>query len=225
MPVKTDLLVKRIAIFISICILCVPAFAQNLANRKELSHYVFPEFVQGAVLKKSGERYTTRLNYNSLTQEMIFEEGGKKLALAQPEAIDTVFAGDKKFVPAGTGFYEVATVTPVQIYIRHKCQVTPPGTEAGFGGTSQTSASHAVNTLMRSGRAFALKLPDGYQVTPQTEYWLKSGKQMQRISNLKQLQKAFPGKSDAIAAYARQHKISFLHPDDVIKLVEYCNTL
>jgi hypothetical protein len=40
------------------------------------------------------------LNYNSLTEEMIFENNGKKLAIGKGELelVDTVFIKDRKFV-------------------------------------------------------------------------------------------------------------------------------
>lgn len=182
-------------------------------------------FTEGMVLKKSGEKNKVLLNYNSLTQEMIFEQTGKKLALAQPETIDTVYITDKKFIPAPKGFYEVAVGDEVKLYIQHKCRVTPPGTEAGFDGTSQTSASHSVNNLIDSGGAFALKLPDGFIISPEAEYWIKSDKEFYKATNVKQVQKAFPGKSDEITAFARKNKINFSKPDDVIKVVEFCNSI
>lgn len=72
-------------------------FAQNEKNI--LSHYLFPEFIQGQVRLKSGTITESRLNYNALTEEMIFENNGKHLAIAKPESIDTIYIQGKKFIP------------------------------------------------------------------------------------------------------------------------------
>ena len=47
-------------------------YAQPELQGKELFHYVFPDFVQGTVKLKSGERHEAILEYNSITEEMIF---------------------------------------------------------------------------------------------------------------------------------------------------------
>ncbi|MEJ7829931.1 MAG: hypothetical protein WKF91_17110 [Segetibacter sp.] len=94
--------------------------AQVEINRKELSHYFFPAFIEGTVKKKSGEISKTLLNYNTITQEMIFQEAGTNLALDKIETINTVYLKSKTFVPAGKVFYEVATYTLVALYIQYK---------------------------------------------------------------------------------------------------------
>lgn len=63
------------------------------------------------------------LNYNSITQEMIFLQNGAYLALGQLENIDTVYIAVRKFTPVKDVFYEVATETPVPLLINHKCKV------------------------------------------------------------------------------------------------------
>lgn len=39
---------------------------------KDISHYLFPEFVQGVVLMKSGQKNPAMLNFNAATEEMGF---------------------------------------------------------------------------------------------------------------------------------------------------------
>ena len=51
-------------------------------QKVEIYHYVFPEFRKGTVLMKSGTKNEAMLNYNALTDEMIFDQNGKKLAMA-----------------------------------------------------------------------------------------------------------------------------------------------
>lgn len=189
---------------------------------KELFHYVFPVFTEGTVKMKSGEMHKATLNYNTITEEMIFDQAGQKMALDQIETIDTVYIENKKFVPAGEVFYEMATNTPVALFIQHKSDVIPPGSNTGFG-TSQTSAITNISTIKNSGSLYQLKLPDDFQLVSKTIYWLKKNNNYYVIKNTKDVQDRFPEKAGAIKDFAKANKISFKNEDDVVKLIRFSN--
>ncbi|MGD6771263.1 hypothetical protein VQ049_13120, partial [Staphylococcus arlettae] len=46
-----------------------------------LTHYVFDQFQKGKIFFKSGSTQEVSLNYNTLTAEMVYEDGGKYLAI------------------------------------------------------------------------------------------------------------------------------------------------
>ena len=196
--------------------------AQSNDTPKQLTQYLFPAFTEGAVLQKSGAVTKTQLNYNTLTQEMIFKQGDQFLALDRIWEIDTVFLNNKKFIPGDNMFYEVGTKTPVALFIQYSSDIIPPGNETGFG-KSQTSAVTNVTDLKRSGRAYALSLPDEYSFQNKTTYFLKKDGSNILVTNLKDVKKAFAGKEALIDDYAKKNKVSFKKNDDIIKLIEFCN--
>ncbi|MBC7426045.1 MAG: hypothetical protein H7321_05870 [Bacteroidia bacterium] len=191
---------------------------------KEFYHYVFPDFTEGTVKKKSGEIVKTLLNYNTITEEMIFQQAGTFRAFDNAERIDTVYIQNKKFVPAGMIFYEVATCTPVALFIRHQTEIVSPGNNTGFG-TTQTAAISNLNSLHRSGDAYQLKLPDDFKLTSRTEYLLKKNGNYNYINvkNFKQVETVFSEKAALIKDYVKTNKLSFNKSEDVIKLILYCN--
>ena len=65
---------KHIYCILIFGLMSISSYAQP--KFKEVSHYLFPEFTQGVVLMKDGGKNETLLNYNSLTEEMIFENKG-----------------------------------------------------------------------------------------------------------------------------------------------------
>jgi hypothetical protein len=197
--------------------------AQSEVAGVKLSHYLFPGFVEGTVKQKSGEINRAQLNYNLLTEEMIFEQAGQQMALDKTENIDTVYLSDKKFIPVGNVFYEVATNTPIALFIQHKSKIIPPGNETGLG-SSQTSAITNVADLKSAGLAYRLKLPDDYKLMSQSVYWIRKGENFMSIKNLKEVQNFFPAKADAIKSFAKENKISFKNPEDVTKLIVFCNS-
>lgn len=196
--------------------------AQDEAGVKVLFHYLFTQFTEGTVKQKSGETNKASLNYNTITQEMIFEQGDQQMALDKTENIDTVFIQPKKFIPVGKVFYEVATNTPVALFIQYQTDIIPPGNETGFG-KSETGAITSVSDLKSSGKLYKLKLPDDYKLISKTRYWLKKDDKYISLKNAKDLKNIFPEKAVAIKDYLKTNKANFKNIDDVIKLIEFCN--
>ena len=98
-----------------------------------MNHYIFPEFTQGVVLMKNGIRNEALLNYNSLTEQMIFEKKGKKLAIGMNELgfVDTVFVKDRKFIALNGVFVELLSQSKWDLYIEHECKMEEHGKSSG----------------------------------------------------------------------------------------------
>ena len=163
------------------------------------------------------------LNYNTLTQEMVFKQGEQYLAIADPVSVDTIFLNGEKFIYANNLFYEVGVNAPVSLYIQHASDIISSGTETGFGKT-QTSAANGLTDLKSSGKAYSLSLTNEYSIRNKTNYFLKKDGNFIAVNNLKSVKKIFPEKEAAIDVYAKQNKISFKDRDDVIKLIEFSNS-
>jgi len=214
---------KKLILTILPAFLFCGLFAQQDQNVKQLTQYLFPDFREGRVLQKSGTVTKTMLNYNTLTQEMIFIQGDQYLALDKIWDIDTVFFNNKKFVPGDNMFYEVGTNTLTALLIQHTTDIIPPGNETGYG-KSQTSAITNVTDLKRSGRAYALSLPDEYAFKDKTIYLLKKDGNFIPVKNIKDVKKVFTGKENLIDTYTKTNKVSFKKDEDVVKLIEFCNS-
>lgn len=197
------------------------SFAQS--KTVELSHYIFPEFIQGVVLMKSGEKVKTLLNYNSLTEEMVYIDKGIKLAIADKSftTIDTVFIRDKKFVLIKNKFFESIYHSKFDLFIEHKCFVNSPGKPAAYGGTSQTSSSTSYSSIFSEGMKLELKLPDGYEVQPYSCYWIKKNETFRMFKNIRQLKNLYPTKKDLYNAYVKEHDVEFNNKESIIRLIEY----
>jgi hypothetical protein len=199
----------------------LPVMSQK--EDKVISHYLFPSFSIGNIKLKTGLSKDIMLNYNSLTEEMIFESNGKKLALANPESVDTISIWGKKFIPAGKVFYEILEALPVSLYAHHLCRLTPPGKPSGYGGTSETSSIKSTSTIYLSGGVYEMKLPEDYKIEAYSEFILKKGNEYFKAYNAKQVIKCFPGKKDAIKEFIKMNKTSFKKEEDVRSLIKFCN--
>ena len=208
---------KRIILLFAFYFSVSCLFAQNT-----ITQYLFPQFSEGTVMKKSGEIVKALMNYNTLTQEMIFKQNEQFLALDQVETVDTVYILNSAFIPVNNMFYEVAVKAPVGLYVQYQTIIIPPGNETGFG-QSQTTAITNISDLKNSGKAYALKLPDEYKLRSETGFFLKQGDKFINIRNAKDVKNVFSSKADAINTYLKSNKINFKNKDDVAKLVEFCN--
>ncbi len=176
----------------------------------------------GVIKKKSGQLAHLPLNYNTITEEMIFIRDTEKLAIFNLAEIDTVYLGGRLFVPVEKAFYEKATNTPVALYVQHKNGVLPPGSNVGYGMTSESGSVSDLSGVIGSTQLYKLKLPDGYKLVSHNSYWInKDGRYI--TASLKKLQSIFPAKAAAIKDYAKTNNIKFDKQADMVKLIVFCN--
>ncbi len=211
----------RRKVFIALLTLCTHSMlAQEVNEPVKLSHYVFNEFTPGTLKMKSGETHNQLLNYNILTNEMIFNNNGKYLAIASPENVDTVYINDRKFIPANNKFYEVLINSQMPLLLEFTATIREPGAPTGYGGTSSTTATTTFKSLVNSGGAYNLKLPDGYKVIPEYVYWIRKDGEEEKFNNQKQLAKIFPDKKDIIKDLIKKNDINFSKKEEVIMLIK-----
>ncbi|MFT4537509.1 MAG: hypothetical protein ACI9P5_004894 [Saprospiraceae bacterium] len=193
----------------------------------EKGHYLFLEFTPGAVLMKSGVRNEASLNYNRGTEEMIFEKNGKKLAIAKGDVlnIDTVFIGDRKMVVVDTKLVELLDHSKWQLFIEHRCKVREKGREAGFGGTSETSAIKSHGSISAIAGLYELDLPSNFKIEPYTQYWLGRNGDVKKFVNLKALRKQYKSKNSMFKAYVKEHDVKYDNLDDVVQLIKYLEAI
>jgi hypothetical protein len=188
------------------------------------SHYIFPEFLKGTILMKSGIKNEALLNYNSLSEEMVFDNKGTKLALGQPELIDTIFINGRRFFLMDKKFVELVYKSKYALCVEHKCNIKDPGKPAGYGGTSQTSATTSYSSYLSGGQVYGLKLPTGIETEPYIEYWLiKDGKQS-KFLNIRQLSKLFSEKEDKVKEYTKKNDVKFNNQESLVGFIKFLET-
>lgn len=188
-----------------------------------VSHYLLPAFVKGTVKMKDGRTEIAMMDYNKLTEEMIFDRDGTKLALDSLGKIDTVYLDTHTFVPHDKVFYEVLVKGKVSLFEQEKCNLLAAGNPAGYGGTTETGVSRSVSMLTNSGRAYMLHLPRDYHVTDASQFWIRKDGNFYKANNASQISKVFPEKSKEIRQFIKEHNLDLKNPVDVVKLIVKCN--
>jgi hypothetical protein len=215
---------KRVIYLLIFGLSLTKSFSQ--ANVMELSHYILPEFTKGIVLMKSGVKNEALLNYNLLTEEMIFENKGKKLAIggSELELVDTVYIKDRKFVTLNNKFVELLYHSKCDLYSENKCSMKEPGKPSAYGGTSETTAATSYSSVYSGGIAYDLKLPDGYVTKPYSYYWLKKDGELNKFVNMRQLMKLYGDKEALFKAYVKKQDVKFNNQESIVQLVKYLET-
>ncbi|MFA5463835.1 MAG: hypothetical protein WC265_07145 [Dysgonamonadaceae bacterium] len=195
--------------------------AQETVN---LSHYLFPDFQPGVVLMKNGVRNNVKLNYNAASEEMVFDENGKILAIDEAvlPQVDTVFIADEKFIRMNNKFVKIIINEPeIDLFVEHKCRLIPPGKPVAYGGTSQTSSITSYSSIMSDGRVYNLKLPDDYKIIPYNVFWLNRNGKLQSFSNLGQLKKIYRDKKKLIGDYLKENEVKLSNEKSVSDAINY----
>lgn len=187
----------------------------------EVSHYLFPEFTKGTVLMKTGVKNEALLNYNSITEEMIFENKGAKLALSQLNQIDTVYIMNRKFVVLNTIFVEQVYRSKYTLYAQHCCSIKDPGKPAAYGGTSQTSATTTYSSYLSGGQVYELNLPEGIETKPFIDYWIGINGNNTKFLTTRQLSKLFGKNSELAKEYLKKHEVKITDEKSLIDFIKY----
>jgi hypothetical protein len=211
---------RKLACLGILIILGMRGFAQD-TGAPTITHYLFDTFERGKAYLKDGTVQEVDLNYNTLTAEMVFDKGGGQyLAMAEPEKVDSVVIMSRVFIPGDKKFYELLCRCTSPLLEEHGSTIREEGTNVGYGMTSNTTASHSLRSLIQSGGAYQLKLPDGLQIIPKNEFWIFSGGQYHPAGSVRQLNNIFPAKKDIIKAWVKEHHTNFSNNDDMIALVQ-----
>lgn len=185
-----------------------------------LTHYIFPKFEKGKVFFKTGQTQEVDMNYNTLTAEMVFDDGGKYLAMGEPEKVDSVVIGGRVFVPGDKKFYELLCRCSSPLLVEYSSTIKEEGANLGYGMTSNTAAANTLKSLIQSGGAYNLKLPDGFQIIVKQDYWILSGGQYRQANSVRQLSNIFPARKEFINHWVKDHHTHFSNNEEMAALVQ-----
>jgi hypothetical protein len=223
---KRIMITKLFGVSVAVLLMAIPVFLKGqTTSNGEMPQYLYPGFTKCDVLMKSGQTNSPVMNYNTVSQKMVFISNEKFYDLTNPELVDTIFLNGHKFVPVGKAFYEVLVSKPIALFIQHKGNLMTAGKPVGYGGTSQTASANYISNIELSGLQYNIELPSNYIVNPVPSYWIRSGTKWSDFQNEKQFISLFPDKTAEIKSFIKGNRIKIDKPEDLSKLVRFCATL
>lgn len=185
--------------------------------------YLFNSFSSGNVLFKTSKMGEAVMNYNMVTEKIVFEQDGQLLDMINIHTIDTIYLQDCKFIPVGEVFYEViATASPLPLFIQHQGKLLPPDNTVAYGGSSLLSPPTRISNLQYPGGYYNyLQLSYDYKVEINPVYWLMKENEMISFSNVKELKKLFHEKGGEIEKYIKKNRLKLERKEDLIKIISF----
>lgn len=158
-------------------------------------HYLFPQFEDAVVVFKTGLREAIPLNYNTVTEEMVFLKDNQFLALDFTETIDSIYIKEEVFIPHEKYFLLLYARQPEQMFIRHKNRFLSAGKSTGYG-TSQTNAIDNYSTIISSGKIYELNITEDFQLIPENSVIIKRGENLYDLDNIGKISRLYsvPGR-------------------------------
>ena len=224
-------IMRKAVIYQSLVIVIMLVFASpaslhgQTSSKGDMPQYLFSEFAGCEVLMKGGKINSPLMNYNTVTEKMVFLSNDKYYDMTNPEAVDTVMLNECKFIPVGRAFFEVLVTKPIALFIQHKGNLMSAGKPVGYGGTSQTASTNYISNIELSGIQTNLALPKDYIVNPAPVYWIRTGEKWSDFTNEKQFINLFPDKSAQIKSFIKENRIKIDKPENLTRLVRYVATL
>jgi hypothetical protein len=205
-------------------ILILPVKAQTNADG-DSPQFLFQDFVTGKVILKNGLSQSAKLNFNTVSEKIVYKKENEVYDIINIRMIDAVIINDRTFVPFGNTFHELLLIAPIPLLVKHKGEILPPGKTVGYGGKSLVSSVETLTSVNLPRGYYNLKLPVDYSVKIEKIYLISVDGDLCRFVNERQFLKIFPEKVTELKEYIKQNHIRFEKSSDIIKLIIHCNEL
>lgn len=197
------------------------------AQQEAIKHpeqFVFPDFSVGVVKMKNKEKLALALNYNIVTEKMVFRQKNQIFDMVDYSNVDTVYIHERRFVPFENVFYEVLVNAPVSL-LQHKGIIKSPPRPAAYGGTSELSSSTYVSNLRMGNDVYRLNSDEPIIIEPDPIIWIRKDIEMNAVFNQKNLLKIFSDRKSEIKEFISQKRIDSKNPIHLISVVNFYNEL
>jgi len=191
------------------------------------TQFALPAYSNGVVVYKDGNA-GGRLNYNYLTEEMLFinPKNNKVQALTNIENVLLVYINKRRFIPTGNRnqFAELITFEEESgLAVCRKVKIIPIGKEGAYGIISPTSSINTYDAQI-GGRESTVKLKTSHTARVDVEnqyFWWSDGK-LKPIKNAKSFSKIFgQEKGEKIAAFIHEEHLNLHKEGDLLKVADY----
>jgi hypothetical protein len=185
---------------------------KSAASEIEGSPFLNEEFQEGEVITSRGKFNPVNLRYNIYEDAMEFNMGGKSLYMDPTELIQSITLAGQKYVVGDfpfksnivRGFLIELNSGDIRLYAKKNISYregTPP--------KALESAAHPPKLV---------NLADTYFID-------KPSMEMSKVSGIKDIIESIPEKAEDLKRYAKQEKLSNKKEEDMVKLIQYANSI
>lgn len=241
-----ELLIKKSKmkniVFLLVILSSVHSYSQDKKdNLKEndfyslKSQYFYDSFVKGEIHTKDGRIAEAELNYNILVDELHYIEDDvlKTFSENDIQRIAKIVIGNKQFIINDNTVYEVLYSDKIVLLKKRTAEQGDVNQNSGaYGTTTNTSSntkitalSHAIGHEMEKGAIVNIKdeLND-IEIKLRESFKILYNNQIYN-ANKKTFYTLYPDKENKIKAFIKENKIKFKTPEEIVTVIDFCNTL
>ncbi|MER3463988.1 MAG: hypothetical protein C4329_05805 [Chitinophagaceae bacterium] len=199
-------------------------------NEEELTKqvYKYPSFTNGIVYFKDNATAEAKMNYNRLSGQILFiGTRGDTLAFAHPETFNKVAIGQDTFFYYEKGFLELLTHDPsVNLAKRQTIKYIGQEKSGAYGSYSTVTSVNSSN-LYSTDEKMPMKLEiDENSIFKFTNiYYLRDRFGNYFPASKKSFSDLFSHHEKELKNYLREHDINFTREKDLLKLIQYMQSL
>jgi len=209
----------------------LPVFSQNETKNEDFTtknHYLFKEFTNGIITFYDGRSIRATINYSVLLNEIHFMQNDQILVLGELEKVQNVRIGEINLFPHNNRVYQLLYIRNYRILKFRRVDFTYKEERSViYGSQNQTAVvqnvsgiderqSQELKDIAANGEDKPLKVYD--------QYYIFNNNKLIGFSE-KNLLKLHKNNKESIEKYLSENKINIGNEIDLLKLVEYCNSI
>ena len=187
--------------------------------------YRYPQFTAGRVYFVNGDVSAAKLNYNLITETMLFvNQKGDTLAIADETAVKFITIEKDSFY-YDNGYLEfVDGNKSVRLAIKQRIKFSDKKKIGAFGMPTSTVRTESDDTFL-GDRRFNFLVAEDLIFKKETEFYLSQGSNNFVVLNKKNLLKIFPRNKENIEAFLKEKNINLQAAKDIEILIQYLGSL
>lgn len=184
--------------------------------------FLYPQFTRGSVFFRDGTTSHALLDYNLLTNEMLFiAPKGDTLALTNEVTVKYIAIGSDTFFYNKTYLQLVTGNATAKLAKREALVMGNVKKASGYGQASSTSAITTISSVHLQDRVTNLTQNQELTFTKQTTYYIGDTYNHFLPANKKNIIKLFEKKKPAIEQYFKDNKVFLNKEEDLKALIDF----
>ena len=219
-------------------ILCATASAQTSTQRvyikggnsawenfmKEIFRY--PDFEQGIVEYKNGQRFKSNMNYNKVLGTIQFiDEKGDTLAITNEESISSINIGDDVFIYAPNCLLLLKKSDNATLYKNEMVRIADKHKTGGYGIPNTAGTIESIDRIDTKLNYNQMEINESLLISKVTTFYIENEKGEILTASKKNVLNMYSKHEDAIKSFIKSYGLDFTKEDHLIELTVFLSTL
>lgn len=184
--------------------------------------FLFDTFTEGKVVMKNKLATRALFNYDCVRQQLHFMDRDQEMILENTATIDTLYVGERKFIPRQTRFLECIPAGNTLLLVDWKAKVYNQGKKGAMGFVSQAGGIEKMDVGQMQNRGHDRTSNDVNVVKYTNTYFFSLGGKQKQFTSPKSFLKLFPQtQKDSLQAFYQAEAIRMDDPRSVARWVAY----